>query len=95
MAVHALRPAMGRRPAGSRRGVSGVGLGAAGPHLVTVTVPLPRSLPISSPLRRTAMLVGDLFGAMGVVLLVPFAILAIGLPVVLALRVLLWVVDLF
>ena len=56
---------------------------------------LPQALAIPGPLRRTAMIVGDLFGAMGVVLLVPLVILAIGMPIVLGLRALLWVVGLF
>ena len=62
---------------------------------MTIAISLPRALPVPGPLRRTAMRIGDLLGAMGVVLVVPFVILAIGMPIVLALRVLLWIVGLF
>ena len=72
-----------------------MGFRAAGPHIVTSTATMPMAIPTPGPLRRTAMVVGDLFGAMGVVLLVPVVILAIGMPVVLALRALLWVAGLF
>ena len=43
------------------------------------------------PLRRAAVLVGDLMGAVAVVLCVPFVILAIGTPIALCVRLLLWV----
>jgi hypothetical protein len=36
---------------------------------------------------------GDLLGAVGLVLCVPFVILAIGIPIALCLRVLLWLVG--
>jgi hypothetical protein len=62
---------------------------------MTSTTTMPQALPTPGPLRRTALAVSDVFGAMGVVLLVPFVILAIGMPIVLALRVLLWIVGLF
>ena len=71
---------------------------AAGPLVgagLVVRPSLPRALATPGPLRRTAMVVGDMVKAMGVVLLVPVVILAIGLPIVLALRVLLWIVGLF
>ena len=58
-----------------------------------VTPTMPQALPTPGPLRRAAMAIGDVVGAMGVVLLVPFVILAIGMPVVLALRALLWVLG--
>jgi hypothetical protein len=43
------------------------------------------------PLRRAAVLGGDLMGAVAVVLCVPFVILAIGTPIALCVRLLLWV----
>ena len=46
---------------------------------------------IARPLRRAAVLVGDLMGAVAVVLCVPFVILAVGTPIALCLRLLLWI----
>ena len=37
------------------------------------------------------MVIGDLLGAMGIVLCIPFVILAIGMPLVLCVRFLLWI----
>jgi hypothetical protein len=42
---------------------------------------------------RAAIAMGDLLGAVGLVLCVPFVILAIGIPIALCLRVLLWLVG--
>ena len=46
---------------------------------------------LARPLRRAAVLVGDLMGAVAVVLCVPFVILAVGTPIALCVRLLLWV----
>ena len=46
---------------------------------------------VARPLRRAAVLVGDLMGAVAVVLCVPFVILAVGTPIALCVRLLLWV----
>lgn len=46
---------------------------------------------LARPLRRAAVLVGDLMGVVAVVLCVPFVILAIGTPIALCVRLLLWV----
>ena len=62
---------------------------------MTSTANMPGALLVRGPLRRSAGAVGDIVGAMGVVLLVPFVILAIGMPIVLALRALLWLIGLF
>lgn len=47
-------------------------------------------LVVRGPLRRAAGIVGDLLGAVAIVLCVPFVILAIGTPIALCLRLLLW-----
>ena len=51
-------------------------------------------LVVRTLLRRAAALAGDLLGAMAIVLCIPFAILAIGAPIALSLRLLLWLVGL-
>jgi hypothetical protein len=50
-----------------------------------------RPLVGGGPLRRAAVLVGDLLGAVAIVLCIPFVILAIGTPIALCLRLLLWI----
>jgi hypothetical protein len=52
-----------------------------------------RPLGVPGPLRRAALLIGELLAAVGVVLCIPFAILAIGIPVALFVRFLLWIVG--
>jgi hypothetical protein len=49
-----------------------------------------RPLVVRAPLGRAAALVGDLVGAVALVLCFPFVILAIGTPIVLCVRLLLW-----
>ena len=49
---------------------------------------------VPGPLRRAAMVIGDLFAAVGIALCVPVVILAIGTPVALCVRFLLWIVGL-
>jgi hypothetical protein len=39
------------------------------------------------------MVIGDVLSAVGIVLCVPFVILAIGIPIALCLRFLLWIVE--
>lgn len=51
-------------------------------------------LVVPGPLRRAAVLVGDLLGAAAIVLCIPFVILAIGIPIALCLRLLLWIFGL-
>jgi hypothetical protein len=46
---------------------------------------------VASPLRRVAVVLGDLIEAAAVALCVPFVILAVGTPIVLCVRLLLWV----
>jgi len=48
----------------------------------------PRVVP--GPFRRAAVVVGDLLGVMAIVLCIPFVILALGMPIVLGVRLLLW-----
>jgi hypothetical protein len=50
-----------------------------------------RPLLIPSRLRRGAVVVGDLLGTMAIVLGVPFVILAVGIPIALCVRLLLWI----
>jgi hypothetical protein len=50
-----------------------------------------RPLVIPVPRRSAAGLFGDLMGAVAIVLCIPFVILAIGIPIALCLRLLLWV----
>jgi hypothetical protein len=45
-------------------------------------------------LRRAAGLVGELLALAGIVLCFPLAILAVGIPIALCVRLLLWIVKL-
>ena len=49
----------------------------------------------ASSLRRVARATGDLLMAVGLVFCIPFVILAIGIPVALLLRGLLWIAGKF
>ena len=46
---------------------------------------------VRGPLRRAAVVVGDLLGAAAIVLFIPLVILAVGTPIALCLRLLLWI----
>jgi hypothetical protein len=48
-----------------------------------------RALIVPGPFRRAAAVVGDVLGAVAIVLCIPFVILAIGIPVALCVRLLL------
>ena len=50
-----------------------------------------RPVGVRGPLRRAAVVVGDLLGAVAIALCIPFVILAIGTPIALCLRLLLWI----
>ena len=50
-----------------------------------------RPLALPGRLWRGAVLVGDLLAAVAIVLCIPFAILAIAIPIVLCVRLLLWI----
>jgi hypothetical protein len=50
-----------------------------------------RPLVFPGPLRRAAVVVGDLLAAVAIVLCIPFVILAIGTPIALCVRLLLWI----
>jgi hypothetical protein len=58
--------------------------------IATTSDPAP-PLTLSSPFRRAAVVVGDLLGAVAIVLCIPFVILAIGIPIALGVRLLLWI----
>ena len=45
---------------------------------------------VSGPFRRAAVVVGDVLGAVAIVLCIPVVILAIGIPIALCVRLLLW-----
>lgn len=52
----------------------------------------PRRPPVvPAPRRRAALVIGDLFAAVGIVLCIPFVILGIGIPIALGVRLLLWI----
>jgi len=51
-------------------------------------------LVVPRPFRRAAVAVGDLLAAVAIVLCMPFAILAIGIPVALCVRLLSWIGEL-
>jgi len=53
-----------------------------------------RPLFVPGPLRRAVVFAGDVLGAVAVVLCIPFVILAIGIPIALCVRLLLWVAGL-
>ena len=55
------------------------------------TVNQARPLGVPGALRRAAVIVGDLFGAIAIVLCIPFVILAIAIPIALCVRLLLWI----
>jgi hypothetical protein len=66
--------------------------GAVLPRAALAATPFTEAPPLFlvRPLRRAAVLVGDLKGAVAVVICVPFVILAIGTPIALCVRLLLW-----
>ena len=53
--------------------------------------PVARPLVVPGALWRAALDISELLAALVVVLCVPFVILAIGIPIVLSVRVLLWI----
>lgn len=70
-----------RRPNGRVRTVT----------LATGRVDEPTMMAATGRLSRATVVVGDLLGAVAVVLCLPFVILAIGIPIALCVRLLLWV----
>jgi hypothetical protein len=50
-----------------------------------------RPLDVPGPLRRAAAVIGDLLVAVGIILCIPLVILAIGIPIALCVRLLLWI----
>ena len=49
------------------------------------------ALTVPGPFRRAAVVVGDLLGAMAIVLCIPFVIMAIAIPIVLCAQLLSWI----
>jgi len=64
--------------------------GATPARSVATRFELPRAFVVLSPFQRVVGAVGDMLGVVAVVLCVPFVILAIGLPLALGVRLLLW-----
>jgi hypothetical protein len=58
---------------------------------LTTTFDRPRPLVVPGLFRRAAAVAGDLVGVVALVLCIPFVILAIGIPIALCLRLLLWI----
>lgn len=56
-----------------------------------MTVDQARPLVVPGLLRRGALVIGDLVAAVGIVVCIPFVILAIGIPIALSVRFLLWI----
>ena len=54
-----------------------------------------RPLIVPGFLWRAALAVGDLLAAVGIVLFLPVVILAIGIPIALSVRFLLWIAGMF
>lgn len=52
-----------------------------------------RPLEVPGPLRRASMVIGDLLAAVGIALSFPLVLLAVGIPMALCLRFLLWIVG--
>ena len=67
--------------------------GAAAGALPRLTSGQARPLVVRGPLHRAVMILGDVLGAVVLALCVPFAILAVGAPIALLLRLLLWMVG--
>jgi len=55
------------------------------------TTPTRAPLDVPRWLRRAAAVVGELLALLGLVLCIPFVILAIGMPIALLVRLLLWI----
>ena len=58
---------------------------------VATTFDQARALTVPGLFRRAAVVVGDLLGAVAIVLCIPLVIVAIGLPIALFMRLLLWI----
>jgi hypothetical protein len=58
---------------------------------IATTFERSRPLVVPGPLRRAAVVIVDVLGTVGLVLCVPFVILAIGIPIALGVRLLLWI----
>ena len=68
-------------------------LGDATVARTTLATTFGEAPPLSVPgsLRRAAVVVGDVLGVVAIVLCIPFVILAIGIPIALCVRLLLWI----
>jgi len=63
-----------------------------GPFATSVAKARPVIVP--GLLGRSALAIGDLLAAVGIVLCIPFVILALGMPIALSVRFLLWIAGL-
>ena len=57
---------------------------------LATTVDQAGALIVPGPFGRAAVVVGDVLGAVAIVLCLPLVILAIGIPIALSVRLLLW-----
>jgi hypothetical protein len=58
----------------------------------TTVVQAPSVVP--DPFRRVARVIGDLLGATAIALCIPFVIIAVAMPLVLCIRLLMWLAAL-
>ena len=58
---------------------------------LSTTLNQAQPLVVRGSLRRAAVVVGDLLGAVAIVLCIPLVTVAIGTPIALCLRLLLWI----
>ena len=67
----------------------------ATPGIAPATTLVDHAVPLVVPsaLRRAAVAIGDVLGAVGLALCLPFVIIAVGMPIALGLRFLLWLVG--
>jgi type IV secretory pathway VirB3-like protein len=59
--------------------------------VIATTFDYASPLGVSGLFRRVAMVIGDALSAAAIVICIPFVILAIGIPIALCVRLLLWI----
>ncbi len=88
---------MGRRAeSGGQPGRHTVTLATAGTLTrapLATTIDHSRPLVVAGLVRRAATVIGDLLGLAAILLCIPFVILAIGTPLALSVRFVLWIVG--
>ena len=61
---------------------------------LATTFSQPRALVVGGPFRTAVVVAGDVLGAVAIALCLPLAVLAIGIPIALGVRLLLWILGL-